>query len=70
MYHPMIQISAPFIQHAEIIPSLNKYKEQLYGLELHLARDITALEKLKLSHPLLVAWIQQSSILSTFTTKQ
>lgn len=30
---------------------LNKYKNQLYGLEWHLARDITVLEKLKLPHP-------------------
>lgn len=30
---------------------LNKYKNQLYCLEWHLAKDITVLEKLKLPHP-------------------
>lgn len=47
----MTHISILFLYLAETIPRLNKYKNQLYGLEWHLARDITVLEKLKLPHP-------------------
>lgn len=53
-HHPMAQISQIsflFLYLAETIPRLNKYKNQLYGLEWHLARDITVLEKLKLPYP-------------------